>query len=337
MYNQPSVYNRFDNSSNKTPKPQVYKNASLNERDYGYLTGKNKTETISEYGEEQVYRWRRGYLDRPPSGENLEDVYNRVSSYYNYEIKPHLQENNVLIAQRHGNSSRALFIALGIFDNKSIENFEIPTGQPFVITFIDGEITEYGYLSNIKFTGREIIDSRGNPTVEVDVLHNNRFVVSESCPSGASTGTNEARELRDGESRYSGKGVNKAVGNIKKFSDTEFLQETDIFNLVKFDKRLCKCDGTQLKENIGGNASTALSFARQPSAGAKILDKQLFQHFYKNYFSKNENEELQVTYSLPTPMVNILNGGKHAGGNLKIQEFMIMPREDICFRKNWNM
>ena len=103
MYNQPSVYNKLDNSSNKTQKPPVYKNASLNERDYGYLTGKNKTETISEYGEQQVYRWRRGYLDRPPSGENLEDVYNRVSSYYNYEIKPHLHENNVLIAT-HGNS-----------------------------------------------------------------------------------------------------------------------------------------------------------------------------------------------------------------------------------------
>ena len=62
------------------------------------------------------------------------------------------------------------------------------------------------------------------------------------------------------------------------------------------------------------------------------MGKQLFQHFYRNYFSKNENEELQVTYGT-TPMVNILNGGKHAGGNLKIQEFMIMPREDICFRK----
>ena len=118
---------------------------------------------------------------------------------------------------------------MGIFDKKSIENFEIPTGQPFVITFIDGEITEYGYLSNIKFAGRKIIDSRGNPTVEVDVLHNNRFIVSESCPSGASTGTNRH--------------VNYVMVNhdivkrvlikllvILKFSDTEFLQETDIFD-----------------------------------------------------------------------------------------------------------
>lgn len=330
IYNQASVNNLSDNNENKTSKPAVYKNANLNERDYGFLTGKNKTETIEEYGEQQVHKWRRGYLDRPPSGENLEDVYNRVSSYYNFEIKPHLEERNVLIAA-HGNSLRALFIALGIFDKTSIERFEIPTGQPFVVTFTDGEITEYGYLSNMKFRGREILDSRGNPTVEVDVFHNHKVVARDSCPSGASTGTNEARELRDGEARYGGKGVTHAVANVNKFSDTEFLEEIDILNLINFDKKLCKRDGTQLKEKLGGNATTALSFAAA-SAGAKLADKQLFQHFCKTYFSKNKDDDFRWYYGLPTPMVNILNGGKHAGGNLKIQEFMIMPREDIDFR-----
>ena len=331
VYNQVSVYNEEDSSENKTEKPAVICNAALNERDYGYLTGKNKTETAQEYSEEQVHKWRRGYYDTPPSGENLDDVYKRVSLYYTSEIKQHLQSKNVLIAA-HGNSLRALFVTLGIFDKKSIENFEIPTGQPFIITFTDGEISQYGYLSTMTLKGREILDSRGNPTVEVDVLHKNKLVVRDSCPSGASTGTNEARELRDGKYRYNGKGVRLAVNNVDKFSNTQLLQESDIYDLIKFDKKLCKCDGTQLKENLGGNATTAMSFA-VASAGAQFLDKQLFQHFCKTYFwNKTDDTEFTWFYSLPTPMVNILNGGKHAGGNLKIQEFMIMPREDIDFR-----
>lgn len=330
-YNRIAEKNSSHNSFLKTIKPRLHCNDALNERDYGKLTGKNKSETIQDFGKEQVHKWRRGYYDTPPSGENLHDVYNRVLNFYNSDIKQYIaKEKNILIAA-HGNSLRALFIVLGIFNSKSIETFEIPTGEPFIITFNDEKIESYGYLSTVEFKGREILDSRGNPTVEVDAIYKSKKLVSESSPSGASTGTNEAHELRDGTERYNGKGVMQAVKNVNKFSNTHFLEEIDILNLINFDKKLCKFDGTPLKKNLGGNATTALSFCAA-SLGANLAEKQLFQHLFQIYFLNDKDNFINHNFKLPTPMVNILNGGKHAGGKLKIQEFMIMPRDDIDFK-----
>ena len=331
-YSEDAVYHPNDSSENKIKKKPVYKSDALNERDYGELTGKNKTEVAEKYGKESVHRWRRGFYECPPGGENLEDVCKRVSKYFHEEIKDNLENKNILIAA-HGNSLRALLVVLGLFDEKTIEKVEIPTGKPLVITFEYGEMTDCKYFCPIHFSGRQILDSRGNPTVEVDVLQNDKLLARESAPSGASTGTNEARELRDDGDVYNGKGVLIAVNNVEKFSKFNFLKESDITDLTKFDKELCRFDGTVLKENMGGNATTALSFAAA-AGGAKLEDKELFQHFRNLYFSDGEKYKFNtLTYNLPTPMVNILNGGKHAGGKLKIQEFMIMPRDDISFHE----
>ena len=241
-YNEEAVYNDKDSVHNKITKPEIFSSKELNERDYGALTGKNKKEVAQQYGEKRVHLWRRGYYERPPSGESLEDVYNRVLFYYNNEIKSKTLDKNILISA-HGNSLRALMVVLGIFDVKSIERFEIPTGTPFEITFTDGTITNYGFLCDISFHGREILDSRGNPTVEVDVFEKNNLLSRESL-FWVSTGTNEAVELRDKDSRYNGKGVQQAVKNVNHFSMTNYFNHSDITDLQKFDSLLCKCDGT---------------------------------------------------------------------------------------------
>ncbi len=301
----------------------IIKNEALNERDYGDLTGKNKEEIALEYGSECVHKWRRGFYDKPPNGENLDEVCKRVSDYYNENIKCHLNNKNVIISA-HGNSIRALFVVLGLFNKEEIEKIEIPTGKPYVITFKYGKIIDHHYICPIKLKGRQILDSRGNPTIEVDVLLDNKLVSRESCPSGASTGSNEAIELRDKEEEYLGKSVRKAVLNVSKFNSSIYLDKDYITDQIKFDKELCRYDGTILKKNIGGNTTTAMSFAVAAS-GAKLKKKELFEHF-------NDTFKIIKEYKLPTPMVNILNGGKHAGGKLKIQEFMIMPQNDISFK-----
>ena len=297
--------------------------SALNERDYGDLTGKNKKEIAEEYGIDCVHKWRRGFYNRPQNGENLDDVCKRVSKYYNEKIKSNLENKNVLVAA-HGNSLRALFVVLGLYSENEIERIEIPTGTPYVITFKNGEIVNSGYLCPIKMKGRQILDSRGNPTLEVDVLNNDKVISRESCPSGASTGTNEARELRDNSVSYLGKSVECAVKNVDKFSSSRYIDIPDITDQITFDSKLCSFDGTELKENIGGNTTTAISFS-VASASSNLLNIELFEHFRNTY-------KLVEKYKMPTPMVNILNGGKHAGGNLQIQEFMIMPRSDILFR-----
>jgi len=300
----------------------IIKSEALNERDYGDLTGKNKEEIALEYGSECVHKWRRGFYDKPPNGENLDEVCKRVSDYYNSTIKCHLNNKDIIISA-HGNSIRALFVVLGLFNKEEIEKIEIPTGKPYVITFKYGKIIDHHYICPIKLKGRQILDSRGNPTIEVDVLLDNKLVSRESCPSGASTGSNEAVELRDKEEEYLGKSVRKAVLNVSKFNSSIYLDKDYITDQIKFDKELCRYDGTILKKNIGGNTTTAMSFAAA-SSGAKLLNKELFQHF-------DDTFKIIKEYKLPTPMVNILNGGKHAGGKLKIQEFMIMPQNDISF------
>ena len=163
-----------------------------------------------------------------------------------------------------------------------------------------------------KVVGREILDSRGNPTVEVDVILDNGILGRAAVPSGASTGDNEALELRDGDKkRYLGKGVLKAVGNVNTVIASEIKGLIPDFK--KIDEQLIKLDGTKNKANLGANAILGVSMAVAKAAAAAKK-----QPLYK--FLGSDKAKL-----LPVPLMNILNGGMHADNNLDIQEFMIMP------------
>ncbi|MFA4983702.1 MAG: phosphopyruvate hydratase [Candidatus Omnitrophota bacterium] len=163
-----------------------------------------------------------------------------------------------------------------------------------------------------KVLAREILDSRGNPTVEADVILDNGVLARAAVPSGASTGDNEALELRDGDKkRYLGKGVTKAVDNINKVIFPEIKGKQPDFN--KIDKLLMDMDGTENKSKLGANAILAVSLAIVKAAA---LSKK--QPLYR--FLGGDKAKL-----LPVPLMNILNGGMHADNNLDIQEFMIMP------------
>lgn len=189
-----------------------------------------------------------------------------------------------------------------------------------------------------KVRGREILDSRGNPTVEVDIYSNfcgaeNTLVARAGAPSGASTGSNEALELRDGDkSRYLGKGVLKAVEHVNNEIQSA-LRGRDVSDLKGNDQALIEADGTRLKQKLGGNAITATSFA-VAEAGAHVTQTELFLHLAKAYHGA---DAVPSSFSLPRPLVNIINGGKHAGGELQIQEFMIIPRAGNTFKKNLQM
>ncbi len=168
--------------------------------------------------------------------------------------------------------------------------------------------------------GREIIDSRGNPTVEVDIILDNGILGRAAVPSGASTGDNEALELRDGDkSRYMGKGVLKAVGNINSAIASKIKGLAPDFKEV--DSLLIKTDGTDNKSNLGANAILGVSMA---VAKAAALDKK--EPLYKFLGGAGAN-------ILPVPLMNILNGGMHADNNLDIQEFMIMPKGAPTFKE----
>jgi len=120
-----------------TNNHKIIEDSALNERDYGDLTGLDKKETADKYGEEQVYKWRRGYSDRPPAGESLEDVVLRVRNYFELEILPQIHSisnNNILIAA-HGNSLRALLLVMGVYQINEINSVELSTGVPIHITF----------------------------------------------------------------------------------------------------------------------------------------------------------------------------------------------------------
>ena len=165
---------------------------------------------------------------------------------------------------------------------------------------------------NIKeIKAREILDSRGNPTVEVEMTLANNISAIASVPSGASTGSKEALELRDNDSsRYMGKGVLKAVENVNTIIRNALLGQK--IDQVSVDKTLLKVDGTKDKSKLGANAMLAVSLASLKCL-AKLQSKELYEY---------------VTYgkvSLPIPMVNIINGGAHADNPLDIQEFMIVP------------
>ncbi len=169
------------------------------------------------------------------------------------------------------------------------------------------------YLEIEKVVGREILDSRGNPTVEAEVTLIDGTVARGTAPSGASTGEFEALELRDGDkSRYLGKGVSKAVENINTvINDT--IAGMDASDIYAVDKAMIEADGTKDKSNLGANAILAVSIATARAA-ATALDIPLYR--FLGGISGNR---------LPVPMMNILNGGAHAANTVDVQEFMIMP------------
>ncbi|MDU6025557.1 MAG: phosphopyruvate hydratase [Klebsiella oxytoca] len=169
----------------------------------------------------------------------------------------------------------------------------------------------------VKVIGREIIDSRGNPTVEAEVHLEGGFVGMAAAPSGASTGSREALELRDGDkSRFMGKGVLKAVAAVNGPIAQAILGK-DAKDQAGIDKIMIDLDGTENKSNFGANAILAVSLANAKAAAAS-KGQPLYEHI----------AELNGTpgkYSMPVPMMNIINGGEHADNNVDIQEFMIQP------------
>ena len=159
---------------------------------------------------------------------------------------------------------------------------------------------------------RQILDSRGTPTVEVDMALEGQKLVRSSVPSGASTGSYEAVELRDNTADFLGKGVSKAVENINKIIANHIIN-SEFEGIIDFDKKLINLDSTNNKSKLGANAILACSLSFTKCL-AQLNNKELFQSLY-------ENSE----YLLPTPLMNIINGGAHANNGLDIQEFMIVP------------
>lgn len=170
-----------------------------------------------------------------------------------------------------------------------------------------------------KITGREILDSRGNPTIEAKVELANGIIAKASVPSGASTGEHEALELRDGDkSRFMGNGVLKAVVNINKKINSA-LKGVKITDQQKIDEIMIDLDGTETKSNLGANAILGVSLA-SARAGALATDKPLYKYIRETYKLKEKG------YRLPIPTMNIINGGRHADNSLTCQEFMVVPK-----------
>lgn len=167
-------------------------------------------------------------------------------------------------------------------------------------------------LEILDIQSREVLDSRGNPTVEVEVLLNNGALGRAIVPSGASTGKFEAIELRDGEKRYGGKGVEKAVNHVNSRIADQLIGKNPL-NQVEIDQILIDMDGTENKSRLGANATLGVSLA-VAKAAAQALKLPLYQYIGGCNAKK-----------LPVPMMNILNGGVHAKNTVDLQEFMIMP------------
>jgi enolase len=176
-----------------------------------------------------------------------------------------------------------------------------------------------------KVIGREILDSRGNPTVEVEVTLESGIMGRAAVPSGASTGENEALELRDGDKkRYLGKGVLKAVENINTTIANEIMGMSAL-NQVELDRKLIELDGTKTKSNLGANAILGVSMAVAKAAAA-YLDMPLYRYI------GGTNAK-----TLPVPMMNIINGGSHSDAPIAFQEFMIRPIGATSFREGLRM
>ena len=176
-----------------------------------------------------------------------------------------------------------------------------------------------------KIVGREVLDSRGNPTVEVDVILESGCRGRASVPSGASTGVNEALELRDGDkARYMGKGVQKAVANVNNVI-APALVGMSALDQIAVDEKMLELDGTSTKSNLGANAILGVSLA-VAKAAADYLDVPL----YKYIGGCN-------SYALPVPMMNIINGGAHSDAPICFQEFMIRPIGAPSFKEGIRM
>lgn len=175
-----------------------------------------------------------------------------------------------------------------------------------------------------KITAREILDSRGYPTVAADVWLDDGAVGTAAVPSGASTGSHEALELRDGGTRYHGKGVLKALANVELLSRE--LAGFSAEDPRQIDKKMLAVDGTENKSKLGANATLAVSMAvlRAGSASARV---PLYEYIRRAY------QLAENSYVLPTPMLNIINGGKHADSGLDVQEFMIVPNAAPSFKE----
>lgn len=176
-------------------------------------------------------------------------------------------------------------------------------------------------------TAREILDSRGNPTLEAEVTLSDGSFGRASVPSGASTGSREALELRDGDkSRYLGKGVLKAVENVSR-QIAPAIKGKNAEDFISVDRLMVEMDGTEMKTKLGANSILGVSMAVCRAAAAsrkESLHKFLETAYYERFLSSKDNIPYRGI-TLPTPMMNILNGGKHADNNLSIQEFMILP------------
>ena len=198
------------------------------------------------------------------------------------------------------------------------------------------------HIKNLKT--REILDSRGYPTVELELLTTRDKTVFATVPSGASTGKHEAHELRDGGPRYLGKGVQKALQNIETILWPAF-QDKDISQQEKVDEKLIELDSSENKRHLGANALLVFSLACA-KASAKEMELSLFEYLAQTYFKNHKNNtpknsvshhsphhqkqsphkgEQKHHYKLPVPLMNVLNGGAHANNGLDVQEFMIVP------------
>ena len=181
----------------------------------------------------------------------------------------------------------------------------------------------------VQVIGREVMDSRGNPTVEADVYLASGVMGRACAPSGASTGSREALELRDGDkTRYLGKGVLNAVANING-AIADALVGLDATDQQALDDIMIKLDGTENKEKLGANAILAVSLAAAKAA-AQSKGLALYEHIAELYGQPGQ-------FSMPLPMMNILNGGEHADNNVDIQEFMIQPVGAKSFREGLRM
>ena len=291
---------------------------ALMERDYGDLTGKNKKQIEIEYGKEKLHQWRRSYDISPPNGENLAKVCERVGKFYEENIKKHVDDNKDVLIVAHGNTIRALFVYLELYNSESVEQLEIPTGTPLSI---DVNHKTYSYINPYQLVAYQILDSRGQPSIEVKCYNRitSKCVGIGSTPSGASCGSNEVSELRDNdENIYLGKSVFRAINNIHNSNSTLLLDNSTCKSLKHIDDQLNKLDVSESKSDIGGNATTAVSFCMVDVA-ANLSNQELYEYIGHHY-ANGKN-----TFSLPTPLVNIINGGKHADNNLDFQEFMIVP------------
>ena len=163
-----------------------------------------------------------------------------------------------------------------------------------------------------KIHARQILDSRGNPTVEVDVVTENGILGRAAVPSGASTGEHEAVELRDGGSDYMGKGVKNAIENVNSIISSKIVG-LSVFDQKEIDQLMIDLDGTENKSNLGANSILGVSLAV-----AKAAAKELGIPLYRHIGGDGAN-------TLPVPMINIINGGSHSDAPIAFQEFMIIP------------